>query len=323
MLCQAPRDKEAIVENLADSRKTLYNAPRGAAVLRSCGVDMYLRSPAEWRQAAASAAAARDQFAQLFGGAQHRGGDDGGPADKGRRAAAHDGPAEGDGSGKQKKHANGIAGDNAAPEPKKKRKKATAEAPAATAPLGGQQTEAMLELLGTSVLSARFCAILQSGRKHCQKHLLVCTGFGQAGGSHLMEPDGRKKKKRKSSNTKEANASQITAAQPAVEAEPDRKKSKKRTASSANAAEASDMSPAAQPEAKRKAKRTKTPATNVSAELNGQPVEVTKPKERKKAGLMGAKVARTAACSAEALAVADTGRMAKRKKRTQTDGDKV
>ena len=149
---------------MAESRKALYNTPRGAAVLRSCGVDTYLRSPAEWRQAAASAAAARDQFAQLFGGAEHRRGGEDGSAGKGRQMTAHDGRSEGVGGSRQEKDANGtkpgrertdgVAADSAAPEPKKKRKKAKAEASSATAPLGGQQTEAMLELLGTSVLSA-------------------------------------------------------------------------------------------------------------------------------------------------------------------------
>ena len=165
LLCQAPRDKEAIAENLAESRKVLYNTPRGASVLRSCGVDMYLRSPAEWRQAAASAAAARDQFAQLFGSAQHRTGD-GGSAGNGRtdEATAYDGSAEGVRGTKQQLHANGSAAGrkrtadfaavDAAAEPKKKRKKAKVAALAAAVPLGGQQTEAMLDLLGTTALSA-------------------------------------------------------------------------------------------------------------------------------------------------------------------------
>ncbi len=144
------------MDNLAEARKALYNAPRGAAVLRSCGVDTYLRSPAEWRLAAASAAAARDQFAQLFGGAQPQRGDEDGSAAKGRQATAHDGPVGGNKSSKQEQHAASrtriadTAVDDAAPDPKKKRKKAKTESSAATAPLGGQQTEAMLELLGTS-----------------------------------------------------------------------------------------------------------------------------------------------------------------------------
>ena len=170
------------------------------------------------------------------------------------------------------------------------------------------------------------CKLFVRAARNCHKHLLVYAGFGQAGSSHSTEPDGRKQKKRKSSGMTEANSSHITAVAPAVEAEPaaeagtDRKKSKKRKALGANAAGASEISPAAQPETKGITTKTIAPARNVSAELDGQPLELTKPKKRNTAGLTGAKVTRTAASSAEPPPAADTGKSAKRKKRTQKDG---
>ncbi len=145
------------MENLAESRKALYNTPRGSAVLRACGVDAYLRSPAAWHQSAASAAAARAQFARLFGEAPHQTTGDGAPADNG--LASSGGLSEGSGSRKRKPEvgaaeAAGKGGDAAAAEPdiaakpRKKRKKSEAAVQLSAATLGGQQTEHIMDLLG-------------------------------------------------------------------------------------------------------------------------------------------------------------------------------
>ena len=201
------------MESLAESRKALYNTPRGASVLRSCGVDTYLRSPAEWRQAAASAAAARDQFAQLFGGGQHQRGDDGASAVEGSRseATAHDGLAEGDGSRTKKTQANGSAAGrkrtastaavDAVPEPKKKRKKAEAEASAAAAPVGGQQTEAMLALLGTPDAGPLLYICMPYGNGKHQNSSLYVQGSGKlaAATRQSQTSEGRRKQRAQTS----------------------------------------------------------------------------------------------------------------------------
>ena len=83
------------------------------------------------------------------------------------------------------------------------------------------------------------------------------------------------------------------------------------------------MSPAAQPEAEEKATKTKKRLKANFAELDGQPVQLTKPKKGKrgnKAALPGTKIARGEASSAQAAPLAAGGKSAKRKKRTQTDG---
>ena len=145
------------MENLAESRKALYNTPRGSAVLRACGVDAYLRSPAEWRQSSASAAAARAQFARLFGDAPQRTAGGEAAAENGR--APHEGLSESKGSRKRKAQLGAAevpsdeasapaAEQDSAAKPRKKRKKLEAAVQPSAVTLGGHQTEHIMDLLG-------------------------------------------------------------------------------------------------------------------------------------------------------------------------------
>ena len=164
---QGAQDKEAIVENLAGSRKALYNTPRGSAVLRACGVDAYLRSPAEWRQSAASAAAAREQFARLFGDAPHQTAGNGAAVSDG--GAPHVEASKGHGNKKQKRPATAeaasgggsaaVAVQDNAEKPRQKRKKPETAVEAPAEPLGGQQTEHIMDLLGEGVETSVYALI--------------------------------------------------------------------------------------------------------------------------------------------------------------------
>lgn len=145
-----------------------------------------LRSPAEWRQRAASAAAARDQFSNLFGdGASGKEGGDAAAAKHaapgGDGAAEEDGARDAEGSGAQpaakkaKRAVGAAAGEDAtiggalpsepdaggatAAKGKKKKKRKGAEvaeakdseadvARARAAALGGQRTADVMQLLG-------------------------------------------------------------------------------------------------------------------------------------------------------------------------------
>ena len=184
---QGPQEKEAIVQELAESRKQLYSTPRGSAVLRACGVDSYMRSPAEWRQRTASAAAARDEFSRLFGGKR---GDAVATGSENRVGSAAEGPdtaehdeaqrptkkqrrtesaeaAEADAGDASTAPAAGDATEDASARNKKKRGKAAAaaggdaaadELRARAAALGGKRTQDMMQLLGAPI-SIGWCSL--------------------------------------------------------------------------------------------------------------------------------------------------------------------